>query len=376
MFVLIFNVVSAALGWIYHKILKDVKHTWAAMPEVEVPESFTPNIPVSIVVAVRNEEAHVSTLTQALVSQEYPDDLYEILMINDHSEDNSKELLRSFRSEKIRVIDLEHQSGKKHALDLGIRNAQHDVILTTDADCTVSSQWLRTWSYFFQADHWVFACGPVVISSKPSLLGQFQSLESSGMIGVTGAGITSHQYYLANAANMSFTREAYLSVDGYSDNLEYASGDDMFLVQALSERYPSQIKYLKSKDVIVKTGAVDGMSSFFQQRMRWGSKNKAIRNLGFRSVTALVWFVNLILLINIGAVLVDFKQFAPGFLILIYLKCQSEFSYLRAMQSFTGVLVKPSKFVPIFLINAFYFVVAGILSMAVKRYHWKGRKLT
>ena len=112
---------------------------------------------ISIVICGRNEAANFKQFLPAILQQNYP--LFEVIVVNDASDDNSDEVLRAisqthFQSndfDKIRpqlqIITLENDGtrllqGKKHALTVGINSAKYNWILVTDADCApVSPNW-------------------------------------------------------------------------------------------------------------------------------------------------------------------------------------------------------------------------------------------
>ncbi|MDD3051630.1 MAG: glycosyltransferase, partial [Candidatus Cloacimonetes bacterium] len=91
----------------------------------------------SIIVACRNEEKNLSDLFRALNKLDYFEGLWEIILVDDNSEDNSLLLLKKYASKHkhVRVISLKdvNLSGKREALNQGVSSAVNDVILLTDA---------------------------------------------------------------------------------------------------------------------------------------------------------------------------------------------------------------------------------------------------
>ena len=92
---------------------------------------------VSIIIAARNEENTIGPLLDDLIKQDYPGELLAILIVDDHSRDNTREIIRS-RLEKhlgLHLLEMDvSERGKKAALQKGILAASHPVILNTDGE--------------------------------------------------------------------------------------------------------------------------------------------------------------------------------------------------------------------------------------------------
>ena len=100
---------------------------------------------VSVVVAARDESAHIASCLRALLAQDHPQDRYEIIVVDDGSIDGTGHIVREFSGEtvSVRLLRTEGPGSKKAALSLGIAEARGEVILTTDADCQVAPGWIR-----------------------------------------------------------------------------------------------------------------------------------------------------------------------------------------------------------------------------------------
>ena len=100
---------------------------------------------VSIIICGKNESANISQNLPDVLNQSYP--LFEVIFVNDHSDDDTIHLLKHLQQDFqwLKVIDLDSsQSGKKSAIQAGIRSARFDYILSTDADCKpISHRWIN-----------------------------------------------------------------------------------------------------------------------------------------------------------------------------------------------------------------------------------------
>src|SRR5215213_7614268 len=80
------------------------------------------NIFISVVVAARNEEKNIAALIKALQQQTYSPDLFEIIIVDDHSTDRTAEIVQGFSNDHIHLIQPTDatQSSKKKAIEAGV----------------------------------------------------------------------------------------------------------------------------------------------------------------------------------------------------------------------------------------------------------------
>ncbi len=123
----------------------------------DIPSAAAPLPRVTVVVAARNEERLITTLLDGLSRQDYPTDLLEIIIVNDNSTDRTPivvsefiESLRQHSAISIRLI-FNPFPGKKRAIRYGIEKSSGELILTTDADCTVRPGWVSAHAAAYSA---------------------------------------------------------------------------------------------------------------------------------------------------------------------------------------------------------------------------------
>jgi cellulose synthase/poly-beta-1,6-N-acetylglucosamine synthase-like glycosyltransferase len=242
--------------------------------KIKIQESKTSSaLRFSILVAFRNEEKNLGMLCSNLNALNYPRELFEIILVNDHSEDAGEAVIRNILEADIHysILNLHHNKGKKKALELGIQSAKFDWIVCTDADCHIPNQWLQLFSQAQASSNKVMWCGRVYFSEK-SNWDKLLAHEFSSIIGVGGATIQSGIPTMCNGANLAYLKKAYQEVGGYSDNERIASGDDEFLMHKLYKKYPNGIGFLNHPQHTVFTQAPQTLHAFIQQRLRWASK--------------------------------------------------------------------------------------------------------
>jgi poly-beta-1,6-N-acetyl-D-glucosamine synthase len=237
-----------------------------------------PSVLCSLIIAFRNEEKNLPVLLECIENQSYPKDNYEIILVNDHSEDEGVLLVSSFQAKlpNLKILHLaDNQLGKKAAINLGITNAKHDWIISTDADCQMDKNWLSEITDYIETCDVGMVIGPVELYGN-SFFQKLQIVEFVGIQAVTGGMSGLGKPIMCNGANLAFRKLIYFEAQ---KNLcpEISSGDDMFFLAFLKTKQ-KKIGYLNKSCAIVKTQAESSLSSFFAQRVRWASKPKIYRD--------------------------------------------------------------------------------------------------
>ncbi len=105
---------------------------WARLFPRRVEKRYR-QVPVSVVIAARNEEANISARIENLLAQEYPHALLEVVVVSDGSVDRTAELARHFASHGVNVIECSSPVGKAAALNIGVASATHSIVVFADA---------------------------------------------------------------------------------------------------------------------------------------------------------------------------------------------------------------------------------------------------
>jgi poly-beta-1,6-N-acetyl-D-glucosamine synthase len=330
---------------------------------------------LSIVVPARNEEKNIALLLNALSQQTYPAYLYEIIIVDDFSKDNTAGIARSFSSTNLIVIQpavSSELSSKKRSIEAGIMKARGELIITTDADCIPGKNWLETINHFYVKNDAAFIAAPVKFSHDNSLLQLFQSLDFLTLQGITAASVSSNFHTMCNGANLAYKREAFEIVNGFHGIDKVATGDDMLLMHKIWKQCPDKTLYLKNKEAIVTSEPMPGWKDFFMQRKRWASKTLVYDDYRIIVVLAFVY------LLNCSFVALVLASFFNGFFwwyvfVFILIKTIIELPFVNSVAKFYNEqsLVKYLFFFQ--PLHIFYTVFVGLMSQFGK-YEWKGRK--
>lgn len=337
---------------------------------------------ISVIVPFRNEEQNILTTYNSLISQNYPIDKYEIIFVNDSSDDNSLQILESLQNgfpQKPNVFiysvsnDYLVNAHKKRAIRFGIEKSKGDIIVTTDADCTHQKDWLRNLLKFMD-DETGFVSGPVEFRSSSNLFSEMQRLEFAGLV-IVGAGlIGSGNPIICNAANIAYRKKAFEEVGGFTYQMSLSSGDDELLMQKIHRETKYKIMFALDKNAIVSTEANLTIKEFYQQRKRWASKGLfyADKLLLVKLILIFLFYLSLIIQPVLGIFLS--VNFLFTFLISFFIKIFLE--YLVITKG-TNLLFDPNILKP-FLITEIlqvpYIIVSGFMGM-FGNFVWKDRKI-
>lgn len=368
---------TVVVGTAYFLLILYFLYHWSKIPQRSPSPQFYPSTAVSIIIPARNEAANIEACLQAILAQNYPKHLMEIVVVDDHSEDDTVAIVQSIPDPRIHLINLEDYpiqglAFKKHGIQTGIQQSRGILILCTDADCQMGPEWLRSMVAFFEQEELQMIAGPVNFHQEKNLLERFQSLDFLGMMLLTGAGLQSGLLRMGNGANLAYTRTAFEAVGGFSGVNQLASGDDLFLMHKIEQRYPGQVKFLKSLEATVFTLAMPDWKSFFQQRVRWGTKNAAYQEWRITAVLGLVF--GLCWAIIVATVL---SLFVPGFgcclLILWLFKIGADYLLLSAASTFFQRKDLLRVFWQAQVLHVVYIAMVGLWANVRKQYEWKGR---
>jgi cellulose synthase/poly-beta-1,6-N-acetylglucosamine synthase-like glycosyltransferase len=363
------------LIFLYGLILLFYRQGWRKSQHFFTSDHYTPSKRFSIIIAARNEAIHIGNCLNSLQQQNYPKSLYEIIVIDDHSEDQTAEVVKQYHN--VMLIHLSDYNNtntgayKKQAIALGISKSSGEYIITTDADCIVPKNWLRCFDQMIQQNKTACIAAPVSFQKEKNLLQIFESLDFMMLQGITAAAVQSGIHTMSNGANLCYRKSAFEKVGGFSEADQIASGDDMLLMQKIKQLYPNEIYYCKSKDAIVITQSSLNISSFISQRIRWASKGKYYKEAVLKIILSIVFLLNLAMLgLIIGSVFSDALFCVTA--ISVGIKVILEVFFLYPVSTFFGKQRLLWFFIPLQPFHIVYMVAAAFMGNLTK-YHWKGR---
>jgi cellulose synthase/poly-beta-1,6-N-acetylglucosamine synthase-like glycosyltransferase len=200
---------------------------------------FDEEIPLSIIIASRNDGEALQENLKYILNQKYS--MFEVIVVNNNSIDNSKHVLSELEKEynHLKVVEFNNgkhmRPGKKLPLTIGIKAAKNKHLIFTDADCRPASQlWLKTMAQgFSNMEEVILGYGPY--HKTNGILNTIIRYDTA-WIGMNYFSFAlSKKPYMGVGRNLAYTKEAYLSVDGFKSHHSLASGDDDLFIQEVSK---------------------------------------------------------------------------------------------------------------------------------------------
>ncbi len=328
---------------------------------------------VSIIIAVRNEENNILNIINDIREQTYNN--FELIIIDDHSSDSTVDIIKNFiiKNSQIKLLKLsDNFTSKKNAITKGIEKAQGNLIITTDADCRMNKNWLRTIVSFYVKYNPKMIVSPVIINEENTFFEKIQSLEFLSLIGSGAGAININHAIMCNGANLAFEKNMFFEFNDALKN-NFSSGDDIFLLLKIKKNYGKKILFLKSLNATVHTKASPNLKTFVNQRKRWTSKSRAYYDFDILFTAIIIFLTNFSLLFTFVASFFN-SQFFYYFLLLFLTKSIIDFIFLHSITIFFNKLKLMKLFIPLQLLYFFYISFVSIVGNFSK-FEWKERNL-
>lgn len=195
--------------------------------------------PVSVVVCARDAYEYLQDLVPVLLTQDYPD--YEIVIVNDCSEDETDEWLKDIerREPKIKPVQLRQHlnffNGKKFPLSMGIKSAKNDLIVLTDVNCLpTNSQWLRSVVHSY-GNNTEVVIGYSPYFNKKGVFNQIMRFDAvQYAMQYLSAALNKHPY-MGIGTNLSYRKELFYRHKGFTSHYTTSVGDDDLFISQVAK---------------------------------------------------------------------------------------------------------------------------------------------
>jgi cellulose synthase/poly-beta-1,6-N-acetylglucosamine synthase-like glycosyltransferase len=330
-----------------------------------------PKTSFSIVVPFRNEAENLPQLLQSIYLLDYPMELVEIILVDDESDEvfSVQSLVFS-----IKVIQNEREtnSPKKDAINTAIAIAKNDWIITTDADCLVQRNWLKSIDNFIQTENKKMIAAGVSYLPQNGFLHDFQNLDFLSLQGVTIGSFGIEKPFMCNGANFAYEKAFFNELNGFKENSDIASGDDVFLLQKALKFDSKLVGFCTDKQSIVATKSVSSWKELFFQRVRWASKSSAYVDWFSKSLAVVVFLTNLLLVIGYCFWLMDLLTYEN---LLLYFSSKFLVDFIMIQKS-ANFFKQRVRFLLICSLVYPFFTSAVALYSLLGKYTWKGRSFS
>ncbi len=344
----------------------------------KLPKSISINqandeISFSIIIPIRNEAQNLLSLLNSLNQIDYDLNKFEILFVNDSSEDNSEAIIQQFIRKnknitiKIQSLIRKSNSPKKDAISQAIRKAKYDWIITTDGDCEVPKFWLKTYAQEIQKGKAFFYAGPVNYQGGNRPIEIYQKIDNISLMGVTMGAFGLKHPILCNGANLCYSKATFLECNGYQLNNTIPSGDDIFLLQSIYKKYPKKVMYLANPKLIIQTKCTNTWKELLSQRVRWASKTSANMSLLNLSTALLTFFMSIVFISAFPLLCLSLY-----YIIVILLKVFVDLIFINKSNKLFNTKYTVLFYLFMVIINS-SLCILGAIKRLKKGYKWKNR---
>lgn len=359
--------ISLGLVWIISAIY--FFYYFGSVRITQSKESNTKHQPASIVICARDASLHLEKHLEDWLNQDYPE--FEVVVVDDCSADETAYLLvtESKKHPRLKYVLMDpaviKNGGKKLALTLGIKKAQYEHLVLTDADCIPrSDQWLKNMMSGF-TDGKSIVLGVSPLQSKGVLGGLVHYENMFTALNYLGMAIRK-QPYMGVGRSLAYTKSIYNSVGGFSAHHHIPAGDDDLFVQSVATN--SNTAVVINPEAYIDSIGPKNFQAYWRQRMRHLWVGKFYKS-GISFKLAILPFLNLLFWIGVMA----FYFFSSSWLYptgLILLKFLPEWILFFKKSTLLSMPIA-APFYPFWnLFHSFWYIFVGIRAFFKKRIIW------
>lgn len=266
---------------------------------------------ISVVIPSRNEENNILNCIKSIAANDYPIDRFEIIAINDRSDDHTGQILDELKNTipNLKVLHIHHESEKKNlrgkpgALQFGIESSKGDIILMTDADCTANPKWLRSHAAMYANDSYGLAAAYTDIKGNRPF-DKLQATEWVYMHAMAIGGIGCNIPLSCYGNNVSVRASDFRNVGGYR-KIKFSITEDLALVHAIYNS-GKKIRYSSVPDSQVRTLPNPNFKEYFRQHHRWAIGGLA---LGWKATAFVLTSLSIWVALALSLIFSEFAWF-------------------------------------------------------------------
>ena len=323
----------------------------------------------SIIVAAKNEENNILNCLKSLSELDYPKDKLEIIIVNDHSTDNTAKIIDEFiaNDNKFKTIvpqkEIGHLKGKANAIANGIIVSKNEIIITTDADCIVNKNWAKTIASYYTKD--VAMVHGYTNQFENNWFGAMQSKDFLFLLGVAAGTMNLGKPLSCIGNNMSYRRSVYDEVGGY-EKIPFSVTEDFKLLMTVYSLKTYKIIYPINKESLVTSAPCSDIKTLYLQKKRWGIGGLDSDLIGF-SVMVFGFGTNL------GLVLSLFL-FSMNVLLVSLFKFFADFFFLKIIHHQLNLKLKLMHFTLFEIYYIIYVLALPFIVLINPKVKWKDRE--
>ncbi len=255
-------------------------------------------LPISVIICARNEAKNLKQFLPKILEQDYPN--FEVVVVNDRSEDNSEFVLSEFQKKYSNLYvtkipkSINTSFNKKLALVIGLKAAKNDHVLLTDADCyPFDNQWINSIQSRFSSET-DFVIGYGAYAKRKGFLNRIIRYDTF-TIAVQYLGFALAKIpYMGVGRNMAYRKSAFFNTNGFSSHLHLASGDDDLFVNEHANK--DNLNVAINGSAVTISLAETSIRQWFKQKKRHFTTGKYYKKkhkylLGLEIVSRFIFYL-------------------------------------------------------------------------------------
>ena len=249
---------------------------------------------ISVIIPARNEEQNISQCLKSIAMNNYPQDRFEIIAVNDRSSDKTPDILKTLTKSipNLRALDVDPRNnnikGKPRAIQTAATVAKGDILLFTDADCIVDPQWIETHAMTYNEENIALTASFTNIKAK-RIFDKIQAVEWIYMHSMASGGIGLNIPLGCFGNNMSVKKSVFEQLGGYN-KIRFSVTEDLALLQSVVDK-GKKAKYILSPRSLVTTLPCKSFKEYMSQKKRWaiGGLDLGWKAVFFVASSVAVW---------------------------------------------------------------------------------------
>lgn len=338
----------------------------------KTPESVNTNFnqAISVIIAAKNEHKNLIENLPLILNQTYEN--FEVIVVNDGSYDGTKELLDKLALTHSNLkpvhlkIEEQYQKGKKFALTIGIKAAENEYLLFTDADCKPQSdQWIKLMSEQYLTNDIILGVAP--INTKSNLLGSIVSYETFHTAIQYLGYANRNKTYMGVGRNLGYKKSVFFENKGFASHQHMMSGDDDLFIQEASAH--KKVGFCFDTESLMYSDAPSSFGKWVKQKIRHMSASNEYQfiyklMLGLYSLSQIIWFSSVVIFLLVYP---SYWYTVIGFVFLKWLIQWVIFGKFALKINARKI----TYFLPIYdILYTFYLIIFGLIKPFLKPKTW------
>lgn len=321
--------IAVTIIFLYSLLIYAYSRGFEKYPSFTPSSQYPSHISATILIPCRNPSEQLHILFQQLKHQLSDNHTCEILVIDDFSNNE----INMEAHENCKLVQLknhqpqlsQNKNNKKEAIALGVSLASYEYIICLDSDVSLSENWWLVISNFIDDKKPKFVAGLHRYKKENHWLNDFLVLEQDILTASSIAALQLRIPTMCNGANMLFSKQAFVEVNGYDRLYHTNGGDDLFLYHRIYQKFPYDTYYIKNIKGAVYSEAPKTIAELLRQRSRWISKTTHYENYWVNVQGGIILATSVLSIVSI--------PFLP---LVIMIKVLSDVFYARKINRYYG----------------------------------------